>query len=139
MRTTALLSIAIAGLCTAIVSASSLAQPAAGNPQRGREFAARLCITCHVIDRTTTGPVRADVPSFPAIARRSGSTAEYLAGKIIVPHPAMPGIALTADEVPRHCGLYCLPEAERLRYMPQVRCPRRTMIPIALEGGLRLG
>jgi hypothetical protein len=35
----------------------------------------------------------------PAIARRSGSTAEYLAGKIIVPHPAMPGIALTADEV----------------------------------------
>jgi hypothetical protein len=43
--------------------------------------------------------VRADVPSFLAIARRPGSTAEYLAGKIIVPHPAMPGVALTADEI----------------------------------------
>ena len=99
MRTTAFPSIATAALCTAIVSASSFAQPGPGNPQRGRELAARLCVTCHVIDRTTSGPVRADVPSFPAIAERAGSTAEYLAGKIIVPHPAMPGVALTADEI----------------------------------------
>ena len=99
MRTTAFPSIATAALCAAIVSASSFAQPGPGNPQRGRELAARLCVTCHVIDRTTSGPVRADVPSFPAIAGRPGSTAEYLAGKIIVPHPAMPGVALTADEI----------------------------------------
>jgi hypothetical protein len=52
-----------------------------------------------VIDRTVSGPVQADVPSFPPIARRAGSTAEYLAGKIIVPHPAMPGVALTANEI----------------------------------------
>jgi mono/diheme cytochrome c family protein len=76
-----------------------LAQPGPSNPQRGRELAARLCVTCHVIDRTPSGPVRADVPSFPAIAGRPASTAEYLAGKIIVPHPAMPGVALTADEI----------------------------------------
>jgi hypothetical protein len=43
--------------------------------------------------------VRADVPSFPAIAGRPGSTAEHLAGKIIVPHPAMPRVALIADEI----------------------------------------
>jgi mono/diheme cytochrome c family protein len=91
-------SIAAAALCTAVVSGSSFAQPG-GNAHRGRELAARLCVTCHVIDRTPSGPVRADVPSFPAIAGRPGSTAEYLAGKIIVPHPAMPGVALTADEI----------------------------------------
>jgi mono/diheme cytochrome c family protein len=99
MRAKTLPLIANAALCAAIASASSFAQPGYGNPQRGRELAARLCVTCHVIDRTTSGPVRADVPSFPAIAGRSGSTAEYLAGKIIVPHPAMPGVALTADEI----------------------------------------
>jgi hypothetical protein len=43
--------------------------------------------------------VRCGRTSFPAIAGRPGSTAEYLAGKIIVPHPAMPGVALTADEI----------------------------------------
>ena len=98
MRTTAF-PLATAALCMAIVSASSLGQPGHGNPQRGRELAARLCIACHVVDRAHSGPVRADVPSFPTIAGRPGSTAEYLAGKIIVPHPAMPGVALTADEI----------------------------------------
>jgi mono/diheme cytochrome c family protein len=99
MRTTAFPFLAIAAFCTAFVPPSSFAQPGPGNPQRGRELAARLCVTCHVVDRKTSGPVRADVPSFLAIARRPGSTAEYLAGKIIVPHPAMPGVALTADEI----------------------------------------
>jgi mono/diheme cytochrome c family protein len=98
MRTTAFPSIAAAALCTVVVSGSSFAQPG-GNVHRGRELAARLCVTCHVIDRTPSGSVRADVPSFPTIAGRPRSTAEYLAGKIIVPHPAMPGVALTADEI----------------------------------------
>jgi mono/diheme cytochrome c family protein len=43
--------------------------------------------------------MRADVPSFSAIAKRAGSTAEHLAGRIIVPNPAMPGVALTADDI----------------------------------------
>lgn len=38
-------------------------------------------------------------PSFPAIAGRPGVTAEHLAGRIIVPHPAMPGVPLTAAEI----------------------------------------
>jgi hypothetical protein len=92
MRAKAFSSLAIAALCATGVSASFFAQPGPGNPQRGRELAARLCINCHVIDGEPSGPVRADVPSFPAIARRPESTAERLAGKIIVPHPAMPNV-----------------------------------------------
>jgi hypothetical protein len=40
-----------------------------------------------------------DVPSFPAIANRPGASAEHIAGRIIVPHPPMPGIPLTSAEI----------------------------------------
>jgi cytochrome c len=39
------------------------------------------------------------VPSFPSIANRPGASAEHLAGRIIVPHPAMPGVPLTRAEI----------------------------------------
>lgn len=81
-----------------VPTGASLAQ-VPGDPQRGREFSMRLCTACHVTDRQTSGPVRTDVPSFPTIADRSGVTAEHLAGRIIVPHPAMPGVPLTAAEI----------------------------------------
>ena len=69
---------------------SSLAQSGLADPQRGRELAERLCTNCHVVDREASSPIRADVPTFAAIANRRGSTAEQLAARIIAPHPAMP-------------------------------------------------
>ncbi len=69
------------------------------DPKRGHEVAARLCSTCHAVDRDAPGPLRADVPSFPAIAAAPGATAQHLAGKIIIPHPAMPGVSLTMSEI----------------------------------------
>ena len=81
------------------LAGSSLAQSAPGDPQRGYELATRLCINCHVVDRQASGPMRADVPTFVAIANRPEATAEHLAGRIIVPHPAMPGVPLTAAEI----------------------------------------
>ena len=54
---------------------------------------------CHAVDRGVTGPILADVPSFAAIAARSQVTAEYLAARIIVPHPEMPGVPLTRQEL----------------------------------------
>lgn len=51
------------------------------------------------IDREGQGVIRADVPSFPTIANRPGANAEHIAGKIIVPHPAMPSVSLTAAEI----------------------------------------
>jgi cytochrome c len=99
MHTGRLASIAIAAVCAAVAAGSSVAQRGPGNPARGHDLAARLCTNCHVIDRGTSGPIRADVPSFPTIANRAGSTEEHLAGKIIVPHPAMPGISLSAEDI----------------------------------------
>jgi cytochrome c len=81
-----------------VAAGSAFAQQAA-NPQRGHELAETLCTNCHAVDRKSSSPMQADVPSFPAIAKRTGTTAEHLAGKIIVPHPAMPGVPLTAAEI----------------------------------------
>lgn len=85
-------------LAATAAAAQSAPQPP-GSPQRGRELAERLCSTCHVVGSATSGTVRADVPSFHAIAGRTGVTAERLAGAVIVPHPAMPGVQLTVAEI----------------------------------------
>ena len=90
----------VLGCCSSVLMrAPSFAQSGPGNPRRGHELAARLCVNCHVIGIETSGPVRADVPTFPIIGNRPGVTAEHLAGKIIIPHPAMPGVPLTSAEI----------------------------------------
>ena len=97
-RKTRDLTIAIAAAVLASVG-PALAQTVPGNAETGRQLAQRLCSTCHVIDADTSAPRQADVPSFPVIAHRPGATAEQLAGRIIIPHPAMPGVPLTAPEI----------------------------------------
>ena len=99
MKTRVYAAIAFGTWSLLALAGSSLAQSAPGDPQRGYELATRLCINCHVVDRQASGPMRADVPTFAAIANRPEATAEHLAGRIIVPHPAMPGVPLTAAEI----------------------------------------
>src|SRR6476469_3716412 len=74
-----------------IVPTAPTAQPAGADAKRGRELAARVCTTCHVIDRESSGSMRTDIATFPAIADR-GVTAEQLAGAIIILHPARPSV-----------------------------------------------
>ena len=70
------------------------------NPKTGQELAEKLCISCHIVGRQApSANVSADVPSFVAIANKSGQTAEAIAGRIVVPHPPMPQIHLTRDEI----------------------------------------
>ena len=89
----------MASACAIIMASSSAAQPRSGDAARGHELAARLCANCHVVDRAASRPIQADVPSFSEIANRAGATEEYLAGKIIIPHPAMPGVTLTVTDI----------------------------------------
>jgi cytochrome c len=88
------------GTCSwVLILTSSLAQSATGDPRVGHQLAARLCVNCHVIGAETSDPARADIPTLPTIGNRPGVTAEYLAGRIIIPHPAMPGVPLTTAEI----------------------------------------
>ena len=90
-------------VAAAIAGVSAMTGPAPAQPigshERGRELAAKLCTGCHVISPSSSGPRSSDVPSFPAMANRQGASAEQLAGRIIVPHPAMPGVPITANEI----------------------------------------
>jgi mono/diheme cytochrome c family protein len=80
-----------------LLSGSASAQLA--SPQRGRDLSQKLCTNCHAVEAHPSGPMRADVPSFAAIAARPDVSASKLAGAIIIPHPAMPGVQLTVAEI----------------------------------------
>jgi len=98
MRRKARASIIGGTMLLVVVAAAADAQPGP-NPRRGHELAARVCRACHVIDRETSGPTQADVPSFVVIASRPRVSAEYVAARIMHPHPQMPGIPLTTQEI----------------------------------------
>ena len=69
------------------------------DPVRGQDLARRLCAGCHATEPNSGQAINPDVPSFSAIAKQPNATAERLAGRIIVPHPAMPNTQLTVAEI----------------------------------------
>jgi hypothetical protein len=70
-----------------------------GNPDAPFGALADRLAALTAMRRASSSSIRADVPNFPTIANRPGATAEHLAGRIIVPHPAMPGVPLTTPEI----------------------------------------
>ncbi len=79
-----------------------LVAPAAAQPvdlARGRALAETWCINCHVIDRDQTKAVPAGPPPFPALADDPAATPERLASFMRMPHPPMPNMSLTNNEV----------------------------------------
>lgn len=69
------------------------------DPEKGRVLAERACVACHVVSAHAVSPVAADVPTFVAIANKPGQTMEAIAGRIVIPHPPMPAIALSREEI----------------------------------------
>jgi mono/diheme cytochrome c family protein len=92
----------VAFTATLLLTHSSFAEtamPPKPNPEKGRALAERVCATCHVISKTADSPLAADVPSFYAIANKPGQSMEMIAGRIVIPHPPMPAVALTREEI----------------------------------------
>ena len=65
----------------------------------GKEIADKLCVGCHVIEKTSSGNTQADVPSFPSIANRPNQSVEALSGWLMAPHAPMPDPHLTRREI----------------------------------------
>ena len=86
-------------LLGAASASSASAQMGLADPKRGLDLAARLCSGCHIVAPGSAATTNADVPTFAAIAGRADTTAERLAGRIIVPHPPMPNTQLTVAEM----------------------------------------
>jgi len=78
-----------------LVAGSALS---AGNPEQGRRLAERWCASCHVV-----GPGQqqalADVPTFASIARREDLSESLLAAFLTAPHPPMPNLSLSRQEI----------------------------------------
>ena len=70
---------------------------AKGNVASGAEIARTWCRNCHVIDSSATQASDA-VPSFPAVARRPGTTVDGLRTFLTVPH-RMPNFQLTPQQI----------------------------------------
>lgn len=65
----------------------------------GRDLSVRLCTNCHIVAAGATGGPGQLAPSFAEIARKPGQTSEQVAGAIIIPHPDMPAVSLTMQEI----------------------------------------
>jgi len=85
---------------TGFVLVSLLSGPAwsAGSAEQGRRLAERWCASCHLV-----GPgqreASTDVPTFASIARREDLPESLLAAFLSTPHPRMPNMALSRQEI----------------------------------------
>ena len=66
---------------------------------QGRELAQLWCRNCHLIDREGAGYVQSGVPTFVEIADRTGQTRQGIKLFLVDPHPPMPNLNLSRDEI----------------------------------------
>ncbi|MFG1480960.1 c-type cytochrome [Xanthobacter sp. V4C-4] len=86
-------------MMAALVLAAGLAglgAPArAADVTAGAALAEEWCSSCHVVSRVQQQG-QSDAPSFVAIARRTADLSpEWLAFRLLTPHPLMPKVSLT--------------------------------------------
>jgi hypothetical protein len=89
-----------------LISMATLAAPlvlpgqalAAASAETGMQVAERRCSSCHATS-PEQGEASADVPSFMSIAERSQNDLEWLEAFLADPHPPMPDMSLTRQEI----------------------------------------
>jgi mono/diheme cytochrome c family protein len=76
-----------------------LSLPVSAQDSRGgRVLAERWCMACHVVEREPRSATADGVPSFPAIAAKSGTTAASLDSYLSTGHTRMPDFQLSRGE-----------------------------------------
>ena len=69
-----------------------------GDAAAGRDLADRWCASCHMV-APDQAQASADVPTFMEIARSVEGDFAVLEGFLIDPHPPMPDMSLTRQEI----------------------------------------
>ena len=69
------------------------------SPEKGHALAQRFCNGCHLIDDNASVTVPVGVPTFRAIANQPGQTGQRIMNVLIKPHPPMPDIHLSSNEI----------------------------------------
>ncbi len=88
-------------LAAALLALPALAAPALAldDPAAGKAIAMRWCASCHLVEGGQATAPAAGVPSFAAIAAKPGQSAERIAGAIVAPHPPMPDLQLSRQQI----------------------------------------
>ncbi len=86
----------IAGL---MLATAAQAQTLPGNPAQGKAIAQRACAGCHLIGEGQTSSTTDGVPTFAALARNPRMNDAALHGFVQAPHPPMPDLALSRQEL----------------------------------------
>jgi cytochrome c len=81
----------------ALLSLSTGAASAQGDPEAGRALALQWCTSCHIVDLEGHGTDAA--PPLPALLGEGLRTPDQLRGWLAAPHPPMPDFALTRQEI----------------------------------------
>jgi mono/diheme cytochrome c family protein len=88
-------------LAAAVLAPLALVAPALAldDPAAGKATAVKWCASCHLVEEGQAAAPAAGVPSFAAIAAKPDQTAERIAGAIVVPHPPMPDLQLSRQQI----------------------------------------
>jgi mono/diheme cytochrome c family protein len=89
------------GVSFVLFSALALAgedAAAAGDTERGAGLARQWCASCHLVAQDQTS-ASTEAPPFASIAERSPDEISALAGFLADPHPPMPDLSLTRQEI----------------------------------------
>lgn len=81
-----------------LAAASGCASAASGQPEAGRHIALQWCSGCHLVSASQEEAL-ADAPPFAEIAKRSDQEIAALEAFLINPHPPMPDMSLTRQEI----------------------------------------
>lgn len=87
--------LAVAILVLSLQAASAYA---AGNAAAGKALAERWCASCHLV-APEQATATTEAPPFQSIARRSSGDLGALAAFLADPHPPMPQMSLTRQEI----------------------------------------
>ena len=71
----------------------------AADAYQGKDIAERWCAGCHVVERDQKSPAIDQAPPFASVGRTPGFDANKLAILLLKPHPNMPKLALSREEV----------------------------------------
>jgi mono/diheme cytochrome c family protein len=78
-----------------------------GDPIAGRQIAEGWCSSCHVVGSAAERGTSTGAPTFAAIARMKSTTPMSLRAFLLTPHPRMPDLHLSQDEID-NLGAYIL-------------------------------
>lgn len=88
----------ISGFALLAIAVPCFGQGITGDAERGGQVAERWCSACHLVSdhqvRATT-----DAATFRGIAERSPEAIDALAAFLMDPHPPMPDLSLTRQEI----------------------------------------